>query len=119
ADAALALRFGNDVQRQRGLARRFGPEDLYDTALGQAADAESNIEPQRAGGDGFHLDGRVFTQPHDGALAEITLNLAERGGKRLVLVHRSTFNDTQRRVSHESVSLFHARTARATRPDRR
>jgi hypothetical protein len=37
------------MQRQRRLARAFRPVDLDDPALGQAADAERDVEPQRAG----------------------------------------------------------------------
>jgi hypothetical protein len=39
------------VQRERGLARAFRPVDLDDAALGQAADAERDVEAERAGGD--------------------------------------------------------------------
>ena len=44
ADAALLLRFGDDMQRQRRLARGFRPVDLDDPAARQAADAERDIE---------------------------------------------------------------------------
>ena len=55
ADAALLLGLGDDVQRQRGLARAFRAVDLDDPALGQAADAERDVEAQRAGRDRFDL----------------------------------------------------------------
>jgi hypothetical protein len=54
AGAAALLRLGDDMQRQRGLARAFRPVDLDDPAARQAADAERDVEPERAGGD--HLD---------------------------------------------------------------
>src|SRR5690606_35003020 len=77
ADAAIALRFGYDVQGQRRLARAFRPEDLDDTAARQAADAKSDIEAQRTGGDRFNLDGGILAKAHDRALAEVPLDLAE------------------------------------------
>ena len=55
AGAALLLGLGDDVQRERGLARAFRAVDFDDAALGQAADAERDIEAQRAGRDRFDL----------------------------------------------------------------
>ncbi|CAB4836174.1 unannotated protein [freshwater metagenome] len=43
-DAAVALRLGHDVQRQRGLARGFGAVDLGDPAAWEAPDAEGEVE---------------------------------------------------------------------------
>ena len=43
-DAALFLGFGHDMQRQRGLARRFRPVNLDHAAARQAADAERDVE---------------------------------------------------------------------------
>jgi hypothetical protein len=48
ADAALLLRLRHGVQRQRRLARAFRPVDLDDPALRQAANAERDVEPERA-----------------------------------------------------------------------
>ena len=56
ADAAVLLRLGDDVQRQRGLARAFRPVDLDDAAARQAADAERDVEAERAGRDRLDLD---------------------------------------------------------------
>ena len=55
AHAARALRLGDRVQRQRGLARRLGAVDLDDAAARQAADAERDVERDRAGRDGLDL----------------------------------------------------------------
>jgi hypothetical protein len=44
ADAAVALRLGDDVHGQRGLARRLRAVDLDDAAAGIAADAERDVE---------------------------------------------------------------------------
>ena len=49
ANAALLLRFRNHMQRERGLARRFGPINLDDPAARQAADAKGDVEPERTG----------------------------------------------------------------------
>ena len=51
ADAAVLLGLGDDVQGERGLAGGFRPVDLDDAAARQAADAERDVEAERAGGD--------------------------------------------------------------------
>jgi hypothetical protein len=52
---------GDDLQRQRGLAGGLRPVDLDDPAARQAADAERDVEPERAGGD--RLDRRDWRSP--------------------------------------------------------
>ena len=47
-DPALALRFRDDVQAHGRLARTLGTEDLDDPAARDAADAERDVERQRA-----------------------------------------------------------------------
>jgi hypothetical protein len=47
--AASLLRLGNHLQRQSGLAGRFGSEDLNHAAAGQPADAERVVDADRAG----------------------------------------------------------------------
>jgi hypothetical protein len=51
AGAAQLLHLGHDLQRQRGLARRFRAVDLDHAAARQAADAQRDVQAQRAGGD--------------------------------------------------------------------
>jgi hypothetical protein len=51
------------MQRQRGLARAFRAVDLDDPALGQAADAERDVEPERAGRGRLDLLDGVFARP--------------------------------------------------------
>jgi hypothetical protein len=82
--AAELLHLGDDLQRQRGLAGGFGAVDLDDPAARQAADAEGDVEPERAGGDGLDvaLDAAV-AHAHDRALAELLFDLGERGGEGL------------------------------------
>ena len=49
--AAGALRVGDDVEAERGLAARLRAEDLDDPAARHAADAERQVERHRAGRD--------------------------------------------------------------------
>ena len=108
ADAAGLLRLGDDVQRERRLARGFRPVDLDDAAARQAADAERDVEAERAGRHGGDVDRRlVLAEAHDRALAEGPLDLAERRIERLRLVHAITLDHTKRRCGHCRCSLFH------------
>ena len=76
------------MQRERGLARRFRAEDLDDAAARQSADAERDIEPQRSCGNRLHLHRMlVLSEPHDGAFAEIPLDLTQRRFEGFLLVH--------------------------------
>ena len=96
ADAAVLLRLGDDMQRQRRLARGFRPVDLDHPAARQAADAERDVEPQRAGRDRLDLDRLlVLAQPHDRALAEGPLDLRQRCVQRLGLVHGCPFHEAK------------------------
>ena len=101
ADAALALLLGDDVQRERGLARALGPVDLDDPALGQAADAERDVEADRAGRDRLDVERGRRAEPHDRALAEAALDLRQRGFERLLLVHAASFGE----IHHGRVHL--------------
>ena len=88
--AAQLLHLGDHRQGQRRLAGRFRAVDLDDAAARQPADAERDVEPERAGGN--HLDvlrHLGFAEPHDRALAELLLDLREGGlqGLALVVVH--------------------------------
>ena len=90
ADAALLLSLGDGVQRERGLAGGFRPVDFDDASARQAADAERDIEAERAGGDDIDIHRPVvLAELHDRALAEISLDLGQRRVERLgpVLVH--------------------------------
>ena len=95
ADAALLLRFRHAMQRQRGLAGGFRPVNLDHAAARQAADAERDVEAERAGGDRVHVHRLVvLAEPHDRALAEIALDLGERGIEGFRFVHGGTFDET-------------------------
>ena len=69
AHAARALRLGDRVQRQRRLARRLGAVDLDDAAARQAADAEREVEADRAGRD--RRRSRRCRRPTSGMIAPL------------------------------------------------
>jgi hypothetical protein len=70
--AARLLRLGDGMQRERRLARRFRPVNFDHAAARQAADAERDIEPERAGRDRLDLDAFLSAaQLHRRALAEM------------------------------------------------
>src|SRR5262245_54615039 len=76
--AALLLRLGDDLQRERGLARRLRTEHLDDAAAWDAADAEGIVEADGAGRDRGDLrDDILGAQAHDRALAELLFDLAD------------------------------------------
>lgn len=57
----FALRCGDNLQRQGGFTGGFRTVNLDDTAHWQTAGAQRDIQRKRAGGDGFHIHGAVFT----------------------------------------------------------
>src|SRR6266498_1122781 len=70
--------------------RRLGAEDLDHAASRQAADAQCDVERERAGGDGGDADVAVLPQPHDRALAELLLDLAHCHLEGVVAFHDGT-----------------------------
>src|SRR5574337_119121 len=84
--AAGALATGDRLQGHGGLAGRFRPVDLDHATAWQAADTQSDIQPQRAGGDGLDRLVDAIAHAHHGTLAELLLDLAEGGAERLALV---------------------------------
>ena len=75
------------MERQRGLAGGFRPVDLDDAPPGDAADAQRHIQRKRPGGNSLHLHGRVFAQTHHRTLAELLLQLLQRGFQSFLFVH--------------------------------
>ena len=74
----------------------YGPESsgkttvaLHAVANAQAADAEGDVEGDRAGRDDLHGDLGRIAQAHDGALAELPFDVRERCVERLVAVSTS------------------------------
>ena len=84
ADAAVALRLGDRVHGQRGLPRRLGTVDLHDAPPGQAADAQRQVQGEGAGGNRLDVHPDVVAHAHDRALAELLLDLPQRGVQRLL-----------------------------------
>ena len=108
-------------RRQRRLARGFRPVNLDHAAARQAADAERDVEAQRAGRNRLDLDRLlVLAKPHDRALAEGAFDLRQRGVERLGLVHGCSFHDAEIRLAHGSAPSLTVRAweATATRPRR-
>jgi hypothetical protein len=87
ADAAAPLGLGDHVVDERRLARRLGAKDLDDAAAGQPADAEREVERERARRDRAHRDLRLVAHAHDGALAEVPLDLPEGDVQCLLAIH--------------------------------
>ena len=79
ADAAVALRLGHRVHGQGRLPRRLGAVDLHDAPPGQPADAQRQVQGERTGGDGLDVHPEVVAHAHDRALAELLLDLPQRG----------------------------------------
>ncbi len=91
--AAPPLRLGDHVEGEGGLARGLGAEDLDHPAAGQPANAEGRIQGEGARGDGGDVDLLPAAQAHDRALAELLVDLGQRGFDRpgplvLVVSHR-------------------------------
>src|SRR4051812_49960256 len=103
---ASLLRLGDDMERQSGLARTFRAVDLDDTALRHAADAESDVEPERPGGDRLH--GRYLAaaaELHDRAVAEGTVELRHSSIRRLLPL-LGGFNPHRRRGGRCTAIIF-------------
>ena len=84
--AAGLLSGSDDVECKGGLTGSFGPVDLNDTALGNAAYAESKVERKGTGGERFDVYGDVVAETHNGALAVVLLYLRNAGLKCFLLV---------------------------------
>ena len=86
--AAALLRFGDDMQRQRGLARAFRAVDFDHATTRQTAHAQRDVQPERAGGNGFNLHRLFRAELHRAAFAKGAVNLGKRCFQRLLTVHR-------------------------------
>ncbi len=81
-DATLFLGFGHGMERQGGLARGFRAVNFDHAAARQAADAERDVQAERAGGHRLDLDLALGAQLHHRALAESPIDLGKRRFKR-------------------------------------
>ena len=79
AGPAELLRLGEHVVDERRLAGGLRPEDLDDAPARDAADAQREVERERAGRDRGDANlGALVAHAHDGALAELALDLRQR-----------------------------------------
>ena len=76
-DAAATLRLGDDVQRERRLARRLRAVDLDDAAARDAADTERDVQGQRTGRDDVDVLSLYVAETHDRSLSVGSLDLSE------------------------------------------
>ena len=77
--AAEFLRFGDHVQSERGLAAGFRAVDFDHAAAREAADAESGVNRDAAGGNDVDRDEHVaVAQAHDRAFAVVLFDLRYR-----------------------------------------
>ena len=107
ANATFFLGLCDGVQRKRGLARRLRSVDFHHATARKTTNTECDIEPKRARGNGFDIHGLiVFAKLHDRALAELTLDLAQRSGKGFRFIHGRSFDETQGRLTHDVALLM-------------
>ena len=118
--ATRLLHLGDDVQRQRGFAGRFRPIDFHYAPARQPAQAEGNIQPERAGRDGLNIAfHRAIAHAHDGAFAKLLFNLGERRSQRggLVVFFRHRFACLLNGVGNYGTEFaFGERSGRRARP---
>ena len=76
-DAAGLLRTRDRVQRNRRLAGGLRTVDLDDAPAREPADTERDVERDRAGGDHLDRGAPLVAEAHDGALAELPLDVRE------------------------------------------
>ena len=75
------------MERERRLAGGLGSVDLHDSAARHAADAEGEVERERARADGFDVHGAVIiTEAHHGAAAKGLFDLRKGGLQRLLAI---------------------------------
>ena len=88
-ESAAFLRVGDDVQHERGFAGRFRPENFDDAAARDAADAQGEVQRERAGRNHVNLDQRPrVAEAHDAAFA-VAFGDGGDGGFEFALVRRS------------------------------
>ena len=88
-DAAGGLGVGHRVQGDRRLAGGLRAVDLDDPAARQAAQAEGHVEGDRPGRDDLEGRAGLVAQAHHRALAELLLDVEQRGVQGLVAVSTS------------------------------
>ena len=110
-DAALLLDLGHDMQRQGGLARGFRAVNLDHAAARQPADAQRDVQAQRAGRNRVGRQAQIAAaQLHHRALAERPVDLAQRRLERpLAIAILFLAHHPQSRLCHDHLPrLFHS-----------
>ncbi len=72
---AFFLGLGGHMQRQRRLAGTFRTVDFDNAALWQSANAERDVEAERAGGNRLNINHIAVAKAHERALAESLVDL--------------------------------------------
>ena len=75
--AAQLLGFSQNMQGQGGFYRKIPAHIPNDASAWQAADAQRQVQPQAAGGNGIHLHGNVGPKLHHGAFAKLLFDLGQ------------------------------------------
>ena len=78
ANTTALLRLGDDLQSKGGFTGRFRAVNFHNPPARHPANADGDVQRDRAGGDGFDLHPGSVAQPHHGAFAELLLYLSER-----------------------------------------
>ena len=86
AGGAFFLGLGNGAQGQRGLTGGLRTIDFDDPAFRQAADAQGDIQPQGAGGNGGNALALLVAHAHHRTFTELALDLRQRRRQCLTLV---------------------------------
>ena len=88
------------------LPDEFGAVNFDHAPARQTADAERDIETERARRDRLHVHVAVVgAQPHDRALAEVLVDLGKRGFQRLLLIHDVPFDHPELWSGHKNLLI--------------
>ena len=74
---ALLLRFGDNLQRNGGLAGGLRPEDLHYATAREAADTQGRIQGDRAARYDIHRHDRAGSDAQHGALPKLLFHLGQ------------------------------------------
>ena len=78
-EASQLLSLGDYGEGEGGFPGGFRTKDFHDAAAGKAAGTEGAVDQEIAGGDDFDVHFPVFPEAHDGAVAEVLVDLLEGG----------------------------------------
>ena len=92
------------AEHQAEAADHVGDRVFQAKGDGETADAECEIQTDRAGRDVFDIHAGVFAQTHNRAFAELLFDLTERSGKCFLLISRRSDRFQLLFGSHDSIS---------------